>query len=61
MTPKEKCDELVEKFYEVPISYDTAKQCGLISVDAIMKNYQSRAKIVKEIFGDIDYWLEVKQ
>jgi hypothetical protein len=36
MTPQEKARELVNKFYEVPISYDTAKDCAKIAVNEII-------------------------
>lgn len=61
MTPKEKAEELVDKFIQyVPaeeeFEWDYAKQCALIAVDEIQK--------IKSVYHDdtlYDYWEEVKQ
>jgi hypothetical protein len=66
MTPKEKAQELVSKFKELPqegtlmfyLAFELAKQCALIAVDEIMdctKNGLGLTKFSKE------YWQEVKQ
>lgn len=37
MTPKEKAEELVDKYYEFHyINYECAKQCAIIAVDEIL-------------------------
>jgi hypothetical protein len=59
MTPKEKAEELVNKFAKLPeegslmwyLSFEIAKKCALIAVDEI---------IDKDGFNN-DYWKEVKQ
>jgi hypothetical protein len=56
MTPKEKAEELVNKYSiwcwnEVVCDYEIAKQCALIAVDEI---------IDKDGYNN-DYWKEVKQ
>ena len=61
MTPKEKAQELVNKYLQV---YDgrviQAKQCALIAVDEILKEKEDCHKF--ECHGnDINYWQEVKQ
>ena len=40
MTPKEKTNELVEKFYKVyQVTYKQAIDCALIAVDEILNNH----------------------
>jgi hypothetical protein len=58
MTPKEKAEELVDKFLQYTpadseFEYPYAKQCALIAVE----------QILEIIFSDYDwqYWDEVKQ
>ena len=63
MTPKEKEDELVNKFKKLNnISFsilkkevleNVAKQCALIAIDEIYKNNTDESKN--------DYWIEVKK
>ena len=73
MTPKEKANELVEKFYlelrQHSFNYDeeTSKQCALICVDEIQKTdallNESDAQCI-EGYEDtirIEFWEEVKQ
>ena len=46
MTPKEKADELFDKFYsaipndEMGENYESAKQCTLIAVDEMIESYE---------------------
>jgi len=68
MTPKEKAQELVDKFAEIIpiedaehgetesyfIQYEKAKQCALIAVDEILS-------VVWYVPVDTEYWEEVKQ
>lgn len=62
MTPKEKAEELVDKFRSNIISFlsdnmkdQNAKQCALIAVDELIKATEN------VWFLDGDYWEEVKQ
>jgi hypothetical protein len=69
MTPKEKADELFDKYYSVKwhngkkvcsMSKQAAKDCALIAVDEIINTHLLSEK---DIFGihPVDYWQEVKQ
>lgn len=69
MTPKEKAEELVDKFINLNshkmsdysrIEYPTAKQCALIAVDEILNNFLSNrtTKYGRERY---DFWQKVKQ
>jgi hypothetical protein len=58
MTPKEKADELFNKYDNYPLTYEWKKQCALIAVDEILlheKNNHSELDKISE------YWEEVKQ
>jgi len=71
MTPKEKCDELINKFVDAsvveeeenyfhPRPYSLAKQCALIAVNELIK------ELLEEISPSVhgfrhNYWKEVKQ
>ncbi len=71
MTPKEKCDELIDKFVDAsvveeeenyfhPRPYSLAKQCALITVNELIK------ELLEEINPSVhgfrhNYWKEVKQ
>jgi hypothetical protein len=64
MNSKEKAEELTLKYYKLgehlymPISF--AKQCALIAVDEIIKEYGTYYKV--EVDGKyVSYWKEVKQ
>lgn len=65
MTPKEKAEELVLKFKELPqegtlmfyVTFEISKQCALIAVDEILNNN----KILFEDVLNDQYWQEVKQ
>ena len=59
MTPKNKAENLVEKYYhlfsvelENTIDLREAKQCALIAVDELIKQVTH---------SDVGYWQEVKQ
>jgi len=64
MTPKEKAQELVDKYKEFTEdnfaeSYCNAKQCALIAVNEMLDIDNVKPYILhKEI---IDYWQEVKE
>ena len=66
MTPKEKAEELVDRFrefadgtdaetdrYSPNIEKQNAKQCALIAVDEIFRNNTDESKH--------DYWIKVKE
>jgi len=69
MTPKEKAEELVEKFTDIENKYNEysdfkqAKQCALIAVDEIINTLDSeRIKYSSDYcFEENKYWTEVKQ
>jgi len=68
MTPKEKAEELVLKFKELPqegtmmfyVAFEISKQCALIAVDLHLEELSK----MKLIFSDRElhykYWQEVK-
>lgn len=70
MTPKEKAEELVNKFLPQIISADRynynvsdtnqhiAKQCALIAVDEILLD--KKVGYSKDIIEEKQYWLKVK-
>ena len=62
MTPKEKAEELVNKykFTEIPnyTSMFEVKECALIAVDEILLNEENKHTVLSKIY---DYWEEVKQ
>jgi len=61
MTPKEKADELVNKykFTEIPNYTSTfeVKQCALVAVDEILKV----ASFYNDSQAEVTYWQEVKK
>jgi hypothetical protein len=64
MTPKEKAEQLVDKFRSNIISFlsdnmkeQNAKQCALIAVDEILKV----ASFYNDSQAEVTYWQEVKQ
>jgi hypothetical protein len=73
MTPKEKAEELFDKFrVKVHDRNGTsamngfeAKQCALIAVNEILKEYVHAENHIEDIMGKISiyikYWQEVKQ
>ena len=69
MTPKEKAEELVDKFYYIPNSQGIfmmqdyqAKECALIAVDEIINLSEFLDKDnTKWVVFDTKYWEEVKQ
>ena len=67
MTPKEKAEELVEKFSDLEdgeMYIGKAKQCALIAVDEIinsLENYGKASDELQNMENDFRYWQEVKQ
>ena len=65
MTPKEKAEELHNKFYKINegvnlIYFEEAKQCALIAVDEILSEL-TEIPYGLEYLNRLNYWLEVKQ
>jgi hypothetical protein len=56
MTPKEKANELIEKY--AIWSWNEAKECALITVDEILDTIEDERT---GIFNMKRYWQEVKQ
>jgi hypothetical protein len=56
MTPKEKAEELVDRFLRVEYPL-AAKHCALIAVDLLMEEAYRQ----HDYEGFISYWKEVKQ
>ena len=68
MTPKEKAEELVDKFILNVLDYDgsglngfKAKQCASIAVDEIIKAIDFDWMEVQNLEQQHRYWEEVKQ
>jgi hypothetical protein len=70
MTPKEKAQELFNKFFRNIIGYgprerETAKQCALIAVDEIINSnptYElSDPFLGNRIYENVNYWKDVKK
>ena len=72
MTPKEKAQELINKFIKPTIKWNaingvdyyndinTAKKCALIAVDEILSEL-TEIPYGLEYLNRLNYWLEVKQ
>ena len=63
MTPKEKAEELVDKFKEFTEdifaeSFYQAKQCALIAVDEILRSHHNLYGLNNK---EVKFYLEVKQ
>ena len=70
MTPKEKAEELVNKFVSLDndifcsVNYPYSKQCALIAVDEIINNIPCREDYSSNgwvLIDNTEYWKEVKQ
>ena len=68
MTPKQKAEELFDKMStnngdeHHHCTYYVAKQCALIAVDEILKEYrEDYEEINKDIYTIYSWWQEVKQ
>jgi hypothetical protein len=63
MTPKEKAEELINKFYRIipldkmTIDYNLAKKCALLALDELLNVIEDE----REGFNWKSYYLEVKQ
>jgi hypothetical protein len=54
MTPKEKAEELFNKYLEINYHYYQAKDCALIAVDEILN-------VIEVPSTEYKYWQEVKK
>ena len=77
MTPKEKAQELVDKFYQTtpneawinePLgiaeeykAWNQAKQCALIAVDEILNEYAHAENHIEDIMGKISIYIKYWQ
>jgi hypothetical protein len=64
MIPKEKAEELVNKYWDdIPdIFFEDAKECALIAVDELIEHLQPASDFGGEINKYTkEYWQEVKQ
>ena len=70
MTPKEKCDDLIDRMYYIgryddkedynpTMAWERAKQCALIAVDEVIN--QNNIWIMQTGKGTNNYWNEVKK
>ena len=66
MTPKEKAQELIDKFFPLVEAYssecqiDNAKRCALIAVDEIME-FLTQASEYLAFPEQIKYWQQVRK
>jgi hypothetical protein len=71
MTPKEKAEELFNKYAtyvvmwagDINTTHQNCKQCALIAVDEIINGYEFDILYIehKRIMDNINFWDEVKQ
>ena len=63
MTPKEKAQELFNKYLEINYHYYQAKDCALIAVDEILHVLREShpTELVVIPMDLIDYWFDVKK
>lgn len=66
MTPKEKAEELVDKFTQTNGNAFFAKECALIAVDEIINSSPARSPIndgsdAMPHFRAVKYWEQVKE
>jgi len=66
MTPKEKAEELVDKFIQYTpadseFEYPYAKQCALIAVNEIINSNPHSNPLNTEVYSTMEWWLEVKK
>lgn len=66
MTPKEKAEQIVQKFIYRTKDYveiEDAKQCAIIAVDEILKTFPNinGIAVYEDHIVDIEYWQQVKE
>jgi hypothetical protein len=62
MTPKEKAEDLFDKFCSITGLFTEAKQCALIAVDEIINNFGTRTT-GQEFYTEyraVEYYQQVK-
>lgn len=60
MTPKEKAENLFNRYYAITGPFTEAKQCAVIAVDEVI-DILSLLPYGMEYLSHIDYWEEVKE
>jgi hypothetical protein len=68
MKPKEKAEELIDKFENYSFmdidkkisSFNSAKQCALIAVDYIITSNPHSNPFNTDVYSTMSYWQEVK-
>lgn len=61
MTPKEKANEIVNKYWDLNLGLSICYQCALIVVDEILNEYKSYNQSAIIYDDALIYWQEVKQ
>ena len=67
MTPQEKADELIRKYYrnsdliDEDLTWTQAKECALIAIDEIIKAIDFDWMEVQNLNSQHRYWQQVKQ
>ncbi len=68
MTPKEKAEELFEKYRESIVSFlndrmkdNNAKICALLAVNYIIASNPHSNPLNTDVCSTMDYWFQVKQ
>jgi len=68
MTPKQKAENLIMKFYyngikdkRYSMEYEDGKQCALLCVDEIIIGLEFQSEVIYTLQDSITYWNEVKQ
>lgn len=61
MTPKEKAEELVDRFYNEVRYMQRSKECALIAVDELISSHNKWDDYAQTNSEEYYYWKEVKQ
>jgi hypothetical protein len=63
MTPKEKAEELLRKYWNSKFNMhiDIARECALIAVDEIILSNPHSNPFNTDVYSTMEYWQEVKQ
>jgi hypothetical protein len=64
MTPKEKAEELINKFYFISSFFsdlEDAKECALIAIDEIISLSKIASLRRDNIYMELEFWQEVKE
>ena len=62
MTPKEKAEQLLNRFYfDTTLNeLEASKECALIAVDEIMKANPHSNPFNTDVYSTMDFWQKVK-